>query len=97
MIWKPIDRILNIDFSRRNPRKFLLGICQRLLDPELNDRIKSSAADKISRVINVCLTGGEALGLEDEGDDKTGAKAALQDALYEKVILELETDYKGVM
>ena len=96
MLWKPIDRVLNINLSRTNSRRSLLEIRQRLLDPELRDRIKSSAADKISRVINVCLTGSEALGVEDEGDDTPSAKAALQEAFYEKVILELEACHRVV-
>lgn len=47
-------------------------------------------------MINVCLKGGRDLGLEDDGANEPSAKAALQDAFYEKVILELETGYKEV-
>jgi hypothetical protein len=48
MLWEPIDRILGIDLSSWNSMRSLLGVRQRLLDSELNERIKSSAADKVS-------------------------------------------------
>jgi hypothetical protein len=80
MRWEPSDRILGMGLSSWNSMESLLGVRRRLLDSELNKRIKSSAADKVSRVINVCLKGGRGLGLEDDGDGKRSAKAALQDA-----------------
>jgi hypothetical protein len=84
MLWEPIDRVLGIDLSSWIKRRTLSGLRRRLVDSELNERIKSSAADKVSRAINVCLTGGKALGLEDNRDDKPSAKAALQDAFTRK-------------